>query len=153
MVSLEKPHASGLNGAIAAQLRAERVALGLTNDELAEQTEIPKVSLQRYLAGTRAIDIATLDSLARALGVTATQIVRDAEARLERLRDRGEDSPTFSSAKPARAPRSGRQSEGGDGVSAIGRLTEAKRDTTPARTREDMQQLDDVAARDEDTGA
>lgn len=149
MVNLEKPHASGLNGAIAAQLRAERVALGLSNDDLAEQTGIPVVSIQRYLAGTRKIDIGTLEAIAAALGVTATQIVRDAEARLERLRGRGDDAPSFAPSKPARAPK--RQTD--EGSAAINRINDAKRDVRPARTRDEMQQLDDVAARDEDTTA
>ena len=74
----------GLNAAVAAELRAERVALGMTLDALASASGISKVSVQRYLRPTRYIDMETLDLLAGAMGVHPETIMDRAVERLGR---------------------------------------------------------------------
>lgn len=84
MTPIEKDHGAGLNGAVAAVLRGERAASGMTLEELADKTNIPVVSVQRYLAAKRPIDMAVLNEFAKALGLTSREIVVAAEARLNR---------------------------------------------------------------------
>lgn len=84
MPNSAKDPASGMNAAVAAELRAEKAALGLTNQDLADRSGIPVVSVQRYLAPSRNIDIEILGALCDALGVSLTEIARAAEARLSR---------------------------------------------------------------------
>lgn len=73
-----------LNEAVAAVLRSERSAQKLTLDELATATAIPRVSLQRYLAGTRAMDVDQLASIAKALRLDVAEVLADAQRRLAR---------------------------------------------------------------------
>lgn len=73
-----------LNEAVASQLRGELAAKDWTLADLSAASGIPKVSVQRYLRGTRPIDIAILDRLARALGLSVVDVFVMAEARLER---------------------------------------------------------------------
>jgi len=75
-------HSAGLNGAVAAELRAEMARQGVTQKELARTSGVPVVSVQRYLAHTRAIDISSLDKLARALGTDAMTVMATAGSRL-----------------------------------------------------------------------
>lgn len=83
---LPQPH-EGLNAAVAATLRAEKAAQDMTNDDLADNSGIPKGSVQRYLAAKRHIDVVTLEALARALHSTPRLIVQAAEERLAREAD------------------------------------------------------------------
>ena len=80
-------HANGINGAVAAELRAERAALGLTQEQVSNLSGVPLVTVQRLLAAKRAIDVEQLDKLARALGTTAEQVMVNAVARLSRGSD------------------------------------------------------------------
>lgn len=84
VVDLRKAHAEGLNAAVAAELRAEKAAQNLTNQDIAVLSGIPIVSVQRYLAPKRAIDLVVLEQLSRAVGKTPTEIVAAAEQRLAR---------------------------------------------------------------------
>ena len=84
-VDLRKAHAEGLNGAVAAELRAEKAAQNLTNQDLADRSGIPIVSVQRYLVPKRAIDLVVLEQLAAAVGKTPAEIVEAAERRLARM--------------------------------------------------------------------
>ncbi|WP_243061200.1 helix-turn-helix transcriptional regulator [Nocardioides sp. SR21] len=84
-VDLSKPHAEGLNGAVAAELRAEKAAQNLTNQEIADRSGIPVVSVQRYLVPKRGIEVVVLEKLAAAVGKKASEIVEAAERRLERI--------------------------------------------------------------------
>lgn len=93
MVNLENTgnsHAAGLNGAVAAELRAERAALGWTNDDIAAASGIPKVSVQRYLVPKRGITMEILAELAHAMGTTPLAIMTRAETR---LRNAGASAP------------------------------------------------------------
>lgn len=140
-VDLTRPHDKGLNGAVAAELRAEKAAQNLTNQDLAERSGIPVVSVQRYLAPKRAIDVEVLEQLAEALGKTATEIVIAAEQRLGRSLPRidfiyapdhyrtGVDMPNLHAMTAKENTDLGQQ---------------------PGRRRADMQELEDQAARDED---
>lgn len=83
-VDQRKAYAEGLNGAVAAELRAEKAAQNLTNQDIADSSGIPVVSVQRYLAPTREIDVTVLGRLAVALGKTAAEVVEAAEVRLAR---------------------------------------------------------------------
>lgn len=84
-VDLRKAHAEGLNGAVAAELRAEKAAQNLTNQDLADRSGIPIVSVQRYLVPKRAIDLVVLEQLATAVGKTPGELVEAAERRLARV--------------------------------------------------------------------
>jgi transcriptional regulator with XRE-family HTH domain len=84
MSPVEKDHAAGLNGAVAAVLRGERAAAGLTLEELADRSGVPVVSLRRFLAGERAINVAVLHSVTQALGVEPSEVLEAAQTRLER---------------------------------------------------------------------
>lgn len=75
---METAHDRGINGAVAALLRAERTARGLTLDELSERAGIPAVSVQRFLAARRAINVETLTTLSRALDVSPLDILAQA---------------------------------------------------------------------------
>jgi transcriptional regulator with XRE-family HTH domain len=83
MTPIEGPDA-GLNAAVAAELRAERAAQNLTVQELAERSAVPYASLRRYLAAERHIDVATLETLAKALGTSTPDLVWAATERLNR---------------------------------------------------------------------
>ena len=67
---------------MAQQLRAERAASGMTVDQLAEKSGVPKRTLMRLLNEQRGIDIAHLASLADAVGLTLAEFVGRATARL-----------------------------------------------------------------------
>lgn len=76
-------HDTGLNAAVAAELRAEKAARGLTNVDISAKSGFPEVSVQRYLAAKRAIDVHVLDVLARALGADAPTILERASRRYD----------------------------------------------------------------------
>lgn len=60
--------ANALNKAVAAELTAARQKAELSNRQVSDRTGIPEVSVQRYMAGTRAIKIDDLGLIAVALG-------------------------------------------------------------------------------------
>lgn len=71
----------GINGAVAAVLRGERAAMGITIAELSERSGVPVVTVQRLLAGRRPFTVAVLDQLAYALGRTGADVHLDAQSR------------------------------------------------------------------------
>lgn len=75
---------SGINQAAAAVLRGELAALDWTLEDLAKASGVPRVSVQRYLKGTRRMDLDTLGALAVALGTDAAAVMSAAVARLDR---------------------------------------------------------------------
>lgn len=90
-----RPRASqaGLNAAIAATLNGERVAVGMTFDELADKTGISARSLKRYLSSAdRDISIPILARLSVAMDLPVLEIV----ARAERRRNPPPTSPASS---------------------------------------------------------
>lgn len=74
---------SPLTAALAAQLRAERAAAGMTQAELAHAAGISRVQLARIEGGERTLDVAQAADLSRALGLTLVEFVQRAEARVE----------------------------------------------------------------------
>lgn len=85
MSTVEKDPAKGLNAALAATLNGERVASGMTFDELAAETGISKRTLLRQLSTMeRNIDISHVASMAAAFGLTVVDVMLAAEARMGR---------------------------------------------------------------------
>lgn len=83
MVAISKDPAEGLNGAVAAELRAERAAQRMTVDTLVARSGVSRSTLLRVLNAERAIAVESLQDIARALGVASSTLVRRAERRLE----------------------------------------------------------------------
>jgi len=68
------------NDAVAAELRRQRAARGLTIDEVARRAGMVRTTVLRYLNGKRAIPIGALYGLSEALSVEAHRVVASAEA-------------------------------------------------------------------------
>jgi transcriptional regulator with XRE-family HTH domain len=83
MSPVEKDPSAGLNGMVAAVLRGERAAnpRRVTQDEIAERSGIPIVSLRRYLNGQRHIDTAVLDAICAAMDLDPSWVLEQAVAR------------------------------------------------------------------------
>jgi transcriptional regulator with XRE-family HTH domain len=73
---------SPLNRALAAELRAERVAVNITVDQLSDRSGVNLTTLKRVLAGKRDINVTQLGLLSQALGVTAEELFRRAVTRM-----------------------------------------------------------------------
>ncbi|QIS38661.1 helix-turn-helix domain-containing protein [Clavibacter capsici] len=73
---------SPLNHALAAELRYERGAAGLTIDKLAEEADITRPTLLRVLAGKRDINVTQLAKLGIALNITPEELLRRAVTRM-----------------------------------------------------------------------
>lgn len=85
----------GLNAAVADTLNGERVASGLTFDQLAEATGISKRTLMRLLSKKeRHIDVSVLSALAEAFHMSPTQVIRQARERMSRAADDDVTPPT-----------------------------------------------------------
>lgn len=90
MSTVEKDPGKGLNAALAATLNGERVASGMTFEELASKTGISKRTLLRQLSTTeRHIDISHVAVIAGAFDLSVVEVLARAEERMERTR-RGE---------------------------------------------------------------
>ena len=74
---------SGINQAAAAVLRGELAALDWTLEDLAEASGVPRVSVQRYLKGSRRMDLDMLATLASALGTDSVAVMSAAVACLD----------------------------------------------------------------------
>ncbi|VDG77311.1 Helix-turn-helix [Actinobaculum suis] len=64
---------------MASALRARRAQVGLTYEELADKTGIPRISLARLFTEKRPIYITQLASIAEALQSTPGELTREAE--------------------------------------------------------------------------
>ena len=85
MSQVERDPAKGLNAALAATLRGEMAASGLTFDALAAKTGISKRTLLRQLSSTeRHIDIEAVAAISDALGLTTVEVFVMTQARLDR---------------------------------------------------------------------
>ena len=69
---------------VAIALEAERGAARLTVDELAARSGVPVRTLYRVLHAERSIDVAQLQMLANAFGVTPADIAMQAQSRMDR---------------------------------------------------------------------
>lgn len=83
MVNIAKDPATGLNGAVAAELRAERAAKGITFDAITERVSLSKSTLLLFNA-RRLISLEPLVEITGALGISVIEIIERAENRLER---------------------------------------------------------------------
>lgn len=84
MANIDKDPTKGLNAAVAAELRAERVAQEVTFDDLVERISLSRATTWRLLNAERLITIEALVEIASALGVSVLEIVERAEKRLAR---------------------------------------------------------------------
>lgn len=84
MTPVETDHSEGLNGALAAELRAEIAAQRRTNTEVAETAGLKRVPFQRWINAERAITTSTADAICQALGVDTGEMYSRAVRRLER---------------------------------------------------------------------
>ena len=84
MAKIDKDPTKGLNAAVAAELRAERVAQEVTFDDLVERVSLSRATTWRLLNAERLITIEALVEFAGALGVSVLEIVERAEKRLAR---------------------------------------------------------------------
>lgn len=73
--------------AVAAELRGEAAAQGITHATLSKLSGVPKVSVQRYLAGERDFPMAAFYRLVEALSVDPAELMAAAVRRMERLED------------------------------------------------------------------
>jgi transcriptional regulator with XRE-family HTH domain len=77
--------------AFAAQLRAERAAAGMSQDDLVAATGISKSAIARIETGVRVMDTAQLGKFCRAFGITIAQFAIRAD---ERMRADAESRPS-----------------------------------------------------------
>ena len=71
-----------LNTAVAAELAGYLKAAGMTQEQLAAETGMAQGVVQRYLAGTRDIQIVHIAKIADALGFEPSELLNRASARL-----------------------------------------------------------------------
>jgi len=76
-------YGDNLASAVAAQLRAERGAAGLTYKELAERAGLTEQSVMRYLTEKREPNTAQLGALCDALGLTPHELMLRAAERIK----------------------------------------------------------------------
>jgi ribosome-binding protein aMBF1 (putative translation factor) len=70
--------------AVAAEVRAEAARQGLSRADLAESAHLTTVSVRRYVyAVEREMPLSAAESLARALGLAAHELIRRAEEQLD----------------------------------------------------------------------
>lgn len=112
-----------MNLAVARALTQARKDAGITNEALAAALDgVSLTSVQRYLRGRAAIDVDVLSRICAAIGITELEVMRAAEKlRGENIEDRGADA-------------------------VIARMDEHL--GRPARTKDEMQQMDAEAARE-----
>jgi transcriptional regulator with XRE-family HTH domain len=76
---------SGLTRAVAAQIRAERAASGLTQQKVVDKSGIPKSTYIRLESGERVADVQQLAAFCAALDIPLAVFMQRAEDRLDRL--------------------------------------------------------------------
>jgi len=67
--------------ALAATIRAERAAAGMTSAEMVAATEIPSTVYWRIEKGTRPVHVLQLRKIAIALGTSTEDLIRKTDAR------------------------------------------------------------------------
>lgn len=85
MSPYESESSRGLNAAVAATLNGERVAAGMTFDQLAERTGMSKQTLMRLLSTRkRHLTIAAVAAIAEAFGMSVPDVFAHATERMRR---------------------------------------------------------------------
>ena len=82
MTENPKDPTAGLNGAVAAELRAERAAKEISFEAIDERVSMSYRTLLRLFSAERFITIEALVEIAAALGVSVLEIVERAERRV-----------------------------------------------------------------------
>lgn len=82
MTNFDRDPATGLNAALAAELRAERAAKHMTIADLAERSGVSRSTLIRMLNAARPISVVPLQDLSEVLGVKTSCLLARAERRL-----------------------------------------------------------------------
>ncbi len=77
---------SPLEGAFGAVLRGRRAAEGLSQEELGERSGIHRTYISALERGRKHPSLGTVERLAEALGMQASALVAEAEARVNRAR-------------------------------------------------------------------
>lgn len=67
--------------AVAAQVRAERAAAGLTQAEVIDRAGMARSTYLRIESGERVADVVQLDQIARALGIRLVVLIERAQER------------------------------------------------------------------------
>lgn len=81
MSPIERDHERGLNGALAAEIRAELAVQDKTTTWLAAEAGMDRLTLRRYLKAERAMNTALVEGLAQALQVDPGALMARAVAR------------------------------------------------------------------------
>ena len=68
-----------MNRAIAAHISQQLITNDRSQNWLSDKTNIPRSTLKRSLAGSRPFNVEELNSIAEALGLSLTDLVRPAE--------------------------------------------------------------------------
>ena len=82
MNEITRDPTAGLNGAVAAELRAERAAKEISFEAIADRVSMSYRTLLRLFSAERFITIEALVEIAAALGVSVLEIVERAEKRV-----------------------------------------------------------------------
>lgn len=80
---MNKEPSKGLNGALSAQIRAERGAAGLTVVELAAAIGVSKSKMLAMLKPSIGIDIPELAALSDVFGIEPVELMKRAQARVK----------------------------------------------------------------------
>jgi transcriptional regulator with XRE-family HTH domain len=82
---------SALTLAVAAQIRAERAASGLTQRQVMEKSGIPKSTYLRLESGERVADVQQLAAFCAAVDISLADLMRHAEERVARTAEPARD--------------------------------------------------------------
>lgn len=75
---------SALSRALADEIRAQRRAIEMSQDELGKRAGVSRGQVIRIESGERVLDVTQVDAIAKALGVSMIDLFVAAEARLAR---------------------------------------------------------------------
>jgi len=73
----------GWSRAVAAQIRAERAACGLTQTQVFTRARMPRSTYIRVETGERVGDVIQLSAISRALGIRLVTLIERAEERMQ----------------------------------------------------------------------
>jgi protein-disulfide isomerase-like protein with CxxC motif len=91
------------NAAVATVLNMEKTGQKVTLEQLEEATGFKKVSLQRYLSGTRVMNMAQVRAIAAVLGMDVPEVYAEAERWLARQAARDQRQSPPAPAQPRQA--------------------------------------------------
>lgn len=164
MTPVERDHERGLNGALAAEIRAELAVREKTQTWLADEAGVDRLTLRRYLKAQRAMNTALVEAIAEALQLDPGELMARAVTRrnahpelyghITHFQGSGKSHAVIAALdmdEPAKAS----HEEQAAVDRAADRLDQRLRETRPAARgdkRAEMQRIEDEAARDEKRG-